>query len=80
MRKVQHIILYIVIVALVIGCGGRENGRDQQHADSLVAAELARAKAYSSEQEGTMDSARIILERLVRQEGLSLEQKADVLG
>ena len=80
MKKVQHIILYIVIAALAVSCGGRENGRDQQHADSLVAAELARAKAFSSEQEGTMDSARIILERLVRQEGLSLEQQADVLG
>ena len=80
MKKVQHIILYIVIAVLAVGCGGRENERDQQHADSLVAAELLRAKAYSSEQEGTMDSARIILERLVRQEGLSLEQQADVLG
>ena len=80
MKKVQHIILYIVIAALAVSCGGRENGRDQQHADSLVAAELARAKAFSSEQEGTMDSARIILERLVRLEGLSLEQQADVLG
>ena len=80
MKKIQHIILYIVIAALAVGCGGRENGRDQQHADSLFAAELARAKAYSSEQEGTLDSARIILEQLVRQEGLSLEQQADVLG
>lgn len=79
MRKVQYIILF-VFAALAVGCGGRENGRDQQQADSLFAAELARAKAYSSEQEGTMDSARIILEGLVRQEGLSLEQKADVLG
>ena len=80
MKKVQHIILYIVIAVLAVGCGGRENGRDQQYADSLFAAELSRAKAYSSEQEGTMDSARIIIERLVRQEGLSLEQQADVLG
>ena len=52
MKKIQHIILYIVIAALAVSCGGRENERDQQHADSLVAAELARTKAYSSEQEG----------------------------
>ena len=80
MKKVQRIILYIVIATLAVGCGGGKNGRDTQLSDSLVAAELARAKAYSSEQEGTMDSARIILEGLVRQEGLSLEQQADVLG
>ena len=79
MRKVQYIILFVVAF-LAVSCGGRENERDQQYADSLFAAELARAKAYSSEQEGTMDSARIILERLVRQEDLSLEQQADVLG
>lgn len=41
MKKVQHIILYIVIVALVVGCGGRENGRDQQPSDTLYTAEMA---------------------------------------
>ncbi len=80
MKKVQHFILYIVIAVLAVGCGGRENERDQQHADSLFAAELARAKAFSSEQEGNLDSTRIILEQLMRQENLSLEQQADVLG
>ena len=80
MKRSLYYILFVFVSLLTLGCGGGENGRDQQHADSLVAAELARAKAYSSEQEGTMDSARIILERLVRQEGLSLEQQADVLG
>ena len=80
MKKVQYIIMYIFAVVLAVGCGGDENGRSQHPTDSLFAAELARAKSYSSEQEGSIDSARIILERLVQQEGLSLEQQAEVFG
>lgn len=80
MKKVQYAILYIFAAALAAGCGGHENGREVQPADSLFVAEMARAKAYSSEREGNLDSARIVLEQLVRQEGLSLEQQADVLG
>lgn len=80
MKKVQRIILYIVIATLAVGCRGRENGRGQQHADSLFAAEMAGAKTYSSEREGNLDSARIILEQLVQQEELSPEQQVDVLG
>lgn len=74
MKKVQYAILYIFAAALAAGCGGHENGREVQPADSLFVAEMARAKAYSSEREGNLDSARIVLEQLVRQEGLSLEQ------
>lgn len=66
--------IYIFAAALAAGCGGHENGREVQPADSLFVAEMARAKAYSSEREGNLDSARIVLEQLVRQEGLSLEQ------
>ena len=80
MEKVQYIIMYIFAVVLVVGCGGDENGRSLHPTDSLFAAELARAKSYSSEQEGSIDSARIILEHLVQQEGLSLEQQAEVFG
>lgn len=80
MKKVQRLILYIFIAILAVGCGGRENELDQQHADSLFSAELARAKALSSEQEGNLDSARVILERLVCQDDLSPEQQVDVLG
>lgn len=80
MYKIEHIIICLALTVLAVGCGGGGNGREAQHADSLFSAEMARVKAYSSEQEGTLDSARIILEQLVRQEGLSLEQQADVLG
>ena len=80
MRKAQYAILYILAAALAVGCGEHESGREAQHVDSLFAAELARAKAYSSEREGNLDSARIILEQLVQQEELSPEQQADVLG
>ena len=41
MRKVQHIILYIVTAALIVGCGGRENGRDPQPSDTFYTAEVA---------------------------------------
>lgn len=65
MKIVQRLILYIFIATFAVGCCGRENELDQQHADSLFSAELARAKTLSSEQEGNLDSARVILERLV---------------
>ncbi|MGX8712237.1 MAG: helix-turn-helix domain-containing protein [bacterium] len=41
MRKAQHIILYIVIAALAVGCGGHENGRALQPSDTLYTAEVA---------------------------------------
>lgn len=41
MRKAQHILLYIVIAALAVGCGGHENGRALQPSDTLYTAEVA---------------------------------------
>ncbi len=41
MRKIQHIILYIVIAVLAVGCGGHENGRGPQPSDTLYTAEVA---------------------------------------
>ena len=41
MRKAQHIVLYIVISVLAVGCGGRENGRALQQSDTLYTAEVA---------------------------------------
>ena len=41
MKKTQHIILYIVIIILAVGCGGHENGRVLQPSDTLYTAEVA---------------------------------------
>jgi len=42
MKKIQHIIIYIIILTLVVGCGGHENGHVPQPSDTLYTIEKAR--------------------------------------
>ena len=48
MKKVQHIVLYIVIAILVVSCGGHENGREPQASDTLYTAEKVREVSYQN--------------------------------
>lgn len=59
MMKIQHIILYIVIVILSASCGGHENEREPQTSDTLYTAEKVRDTFYQDPQRALviLDSA-----------------------
>jgi len=110
MMKIQHIILYIVIVILAAGCGGHENEREAQASDTLYTAEKVREVSYQdperalemvdsaerlgtmnptelallrvhfySEDEATIDTARLLSMQLLAEGSLTAEQRAEVL-
>ncbi len=62
MMKIQHIILYIVIVILAASCGGHENEREPQTSDTLYTAEKVRDTFYQDPERAfiVLDSAELL--------------------